>query len=140
MTKTTPKKQYPRTIQRGEEPDNWEIVHINKGKIDDVFYSWSSDHVCWVKNSPTVEMLANAFSRILRKELTESIINEIIRRNREENNPNVCHTHDFCDSNVIMDDALATLGVITDIQSDRQQYLWCAAWDLAVKNEFKPIK
>lgn len=89
---------------------------------------------------PTAEALADEFIRVMRTWLT---VNELIlvdARNADEPpRSNVCHTHDFCDANMAMDEALTNLG--TDLFRDGEMRedvgaLWDSAWELAIKRGF----
>jgi hypothetical protein len=87
---------------------------------------------------PTVEAVASKFSELLRKELGADKMATVLERNSAETSEGVCHSHDFCDANVIMCEAFSELGVSEDaaIYDDRVAKLWNAAWDMAVKNGF----
>jgi predicted metalloendopeptidase len=65
---------------------------------------------------------------------------EIDKLNSEESNPDVCHSHDFCDANVFMLAAVnATLGLPDDeYDSDNQEQndLFNAAWSEAKRIGF----
>jgi hypothetical protein len=83
----------------------------------------------------TPAILAREFSRVLRATLDAHEVAEVIARNRIETSPSVCHSHDFCDANMVMLAAFEAHGLdATD--GDTNIALWNAAWDLAVKNEF----
>lgn len=50
----------------------------------------------------SAEQLAREFSNSLKKILSKAEIVELVRRNREEISPNICHSHDFCDANMAL--------------------------------------
>jgi len=88
-----------------------------------------------IDNPPAV--IAAEFSARVLAYVGPEKMAEIHRRNAVETNPNVCHTHDFCDANVFMDEAFAAvLGApATDsgadgvgCMSDADMRLWDAAW------------
>lgn len=56
----------------------------------------------------TMQQLAAAFCARLRRELGADMA-EVIRLNRQEIDPNVCHSHDFLDANMTMLGALQQL-------------------------------
>lgn len=82
------------------------------------------------------ETLAREFAAILKTWLTPEEQLQVIERNKTEEWENVCHSHDFCDSNMAMAEALEKLGVELDIQSDTQNALWNSAWGIAKNNGF----
>ncbi len=81
-----------------------------------------------------IKKLANKFCRGLQLALTDEEMVEAVDRNTNESNPLVCHSHDFCDANQVMIDVLGEGFENTDEQNS----LINAAWNLAKKNEFKP--
>jgi len=46
--------------------------------------------------------IAKEFCQILNWGLNAEEMAEVVRRNAEETNPNICHSHDFCDANEAM--------------------------------------
>lgn len=62
--------------------------------------------------------LARAFSYQLRQEIGLIDLMTVIRLNREEENKNICHSHDFCDANMVMLDAGVVLGYWTEENFD----------------------
>ena len=85
------------------------------------------------------EALAYKFSELLRKDLSRKFMVFIVLRNREECSKDVCHSHDFCDANVVMGAAFQQLTGREFTGSNMPQAafnVWNAAWDLAKKNEF----
>lgn len=60
---------------------------------------------------PTAAELAAAFCKQLRADLSPAELAVVVERNAAETDPNICHSHDFCDPNQSMIDALATFGM-----------------------------
>jgi len=60
---------------------------------------------------PTDRAAAIRFVQILRQWLTDDELKQVILRNRAETLPDVCHSHDFCDANMALHDALIDLDV-----------------------------
>jgi len=58
----------------------------------------------------TVRQLAVRFGKLLRQNMSAKEYRLVVHRNRKETQPSVCHSHDFCDSNMVMRDALLSLG------------------------------
>ena len=89
--------------------------------------------------------LANAFSKIIREWLTEEELAEVRELNAgEPKNVSICHSHDFCDANQAMIDALESLGVEYGSEDfgdgDKGFDILNAAWDLAKANGFEAIR
>lgn len=81
--------------------------------------------------------LACAFGEELRKELSAQQIAEVIKRNEAEPDKGVCHSHDFCDANVVMAQAFAQFGCAEpDVGDDAVVAVWNAAWEIAIAREF----
>jgi hypothetical protein len=59
----------------------------------------------------TAEQLATEFVDELRDQLTPAEFAEVRKRNAAETNPLICHSHDFCDANMVMLDAIERLGI-----------------------------
>lgn len=79
-----------------------------------------------------VPQIAQAFVRKLREYLSPEQWAEMAQLNREESNPDICHSHDFCDSNVFIADAFEeVMGREVDLQSEADVDLLNAAWDHA---------
>ena len=87
---------------------------------------------------PSVELLATLFSQEMTSRLTAAELREIARLNAEETDASICHSHDFCDPNQFMIDALAKLA-ITDIGGNATVTgVIDKAWDLAKRCHFDP--
>lgn len=97
------------------------------------------------KISIEIERLARAFSETLKTALSDYQISEVIRRNRITADKSVCHSHDYCDANMIMLNALKTCGI--DVENNEDAWAWVfdspegndtlnKAWDIAKANEF----
>lgn len=86
----------------------------------------------------SVEDLAREFSKALKLQLSEDELREIVRRNRAEMHPRICHTHDFCDTNTILLKVFKKHGMdISDEGgTDRWGRLWDEAWNTAKAAEF----
>jgi hypothetical protein len=81
--------------------------------------------------------LASEFSRVLRSWLTVGEMEQVISRNKRETDPRICHSHDFCDANMAMDEAFTTItGRELDADDGSDVALWGKAWDIALKSEF----
>jgi hypothetical protein len=90
------------------------------------------------------QQLTLDFARFVKEALGNHLA-EVVIRNRAEPDKGVCHSHDFCDPNECMIDALAeqgeTLHIVDDPADESgpvdldQPYL-AHAWDIATRCEF----
>jgi hypothetical protein len=83
-----------------------------------------------------IALLAREFSRLLVQSLGKETVKKINRLNKAEEDPNVCHSHDFCDANMVMHEAQENLKLNLDLENQRDVNLWGDAWNFAVKNGF----
>jgi hypothetical protein len=82
------------------------------------------------------DALADAFAAIVRRDLREHLP-EINRRNATPEYACACATHDFCDANVLMQEAFEDLFLReTDPASDLDVWLWNEAWSVAKARGF----
>jgi hypothetical protein len=78
------------------------------------------------------EALAAEFVEQLRAELPPARFAEMQNLNATADD-GVCHSHDYCDSNVLMMEAFEqVVGREIDLQSDDDRALWSAAWRYAL--------
>ena len=78
--------------------------------------------------------IGDHFAGLLKDDLTKAQFAEILRRNKVQMNGGICHSHDFCDANVLMEIAFrAIVGREPDVGSDADAALWSAAWRHAKK-------
>ena len=104
------------------------------------------------------EILAREFSATLREWLRPDELAEVVDRNRAETDNYICHSHDFCDANMAMFQAMeTTLNISSDsiwvaetiakeaneaIQNAETAPLmtvWNEAWEIAKRNEFREV-
>ena len=87
---------------------------------------------------PTPESLAREFSDALKGLLLPEEIREIVERNREETNSRICHTHDFCDANVVLFDVFMKHGMDIADEGGRDRWgkLWDESWQMAKASDF----
>src|SRR5262245_38582271 len=79
----------------------------------------------------TQEELAKTFLTVLRAWLKHDEFAEACVRNAQQEHPDICHTHDFCDANEAMAEAMERHGIVVDVDDDAQHALWNAAWNVA---------
>ena len=80
--------------------------------------------------------VAKRFSTLLRDALTCDEMVMVIARNEIEGDDSICHSHDFCDANMIMGQAICDIIGAHDTGDADVQQLWGAAWKIAIKNGF----
>jgi hypothetical protein len=81
-------------------------------------------------------ILARRFSAILKTWLTKKQMRTIIQRNVADPDPKVCHSHDYCDPNEAMIEALDSMGIRYRAGNTRVGSLIDRAWSLAKQEEF----
>jgi hypothetical protein len=82
--------------------------------------------------------LALQFSRELREALTATQMKIVLERNAAEEHPDICHSHDFLDANMIMASAFEKVhGHFVDPTIEGDCEKWNAAWKEAKANQFK---
>lgn len=72
--------------------------------------------------------LSRTFSRLMRECLTADELAQVNAMNKV-GDLNICASHDFCDANQIMLDALSEYGAEFDSSSDEQARLIDSAWN-----------
>jgi len=60
----------------------------------------------------TACLIARKFCELLHDAIGTVGVGKAVRLNAEEEDDNVCHTHDFCDANQVMLDAFEEMGII----------------------------
>ncbi|WP_114944414.1 hypothetical protein [Microvirga calopogonii] len=112
---------------------------------------WSKATVALRKDNdllPLDHRVAAVFTFLLAESIRDKMA-EVVRRNAVEESEIVCHSHDFCDENMVMAAAMAfVLGRPTWMPSDWEEgrcseaeheadfALWGRAWDLAKTSYF----
>lgn len=91
-------------------------------------------------NRPTTSQVAQAFLRQLREDIGEENFAEVCRLQAERPIHGVCYSHDYCDANETMAEAMASFGLdlmgAHDGEDGGSEYdelvgLWNASWDEA---------
>lgn len=88
---------------------------------------------------PSAESLAIKFAELLKKEVGLINFAMLKFKNWSEIEPSVCHSHDYCDANMVMDAAFQSFGIdpLPDIEAGMSQEVvdrWNEAWDFAKDN------
>lgn len=89
---------------------------------------------------PTVEQVSKAFRTVAQRELGPYTCNLIDLTNAKRGDDGTCASHDHCDANMLMDEALQSLGVVMFPEDAPDDWagpdeavidLWNKAWDHA---------
>lgn len=90
---------------------------------------------------PTPEAVAAEFVKVLREQLPPEDFTAVRFINRDEYpDLDVCASHDFCDANMVMDQACRNLGLSDlmddeeSLQNDELLNLWNKAWEIAKRD------
>lgn len=76
--------------------------------------------------------VGDKFAKLLRAELTAQELSEVRARNAVETHEGCCHSHDFCDANMPMAEALQIVcGCEPSFEHDAITELWNLSWDYA---------
>jgi hypothetical protein len=79
-----------------------------------------------------VQAVAARFVERLKASMSALEFLEVQARNEEEQDPNVCHSHDYVDANEGMAEAIADItGEWPDIRNEALRSLWNDAWNHA---------
>jgi len=90
-----------------------------------------------VKQVAVPALLAEQFVHRLGQAIGRAKLLEVCALNDAETSEGVCHSHDFCDANMVMDQACDDLGIAArpydedEAVRERATDLWNKAWDLA---------
>lgn len=87
-------------------------------------------------SNPSPEQLASEFKSVLSYWLTRDELIQIDLLNAGDDNSSVCHSHDFCDANQAMLDAMERHGMDFDPSDESQASLINAAWTIAKQSGF----
>lgn len=89
-------------------------------------------------DSPIIIKVAHEFSRLLREEVGEEGISQIIAENEKEKDVGICHSHDLCDANMVMEVAFRkVVGRVCNPHMAMHRVIWNDAWDYAKHTKFQ---
>lgn len=117
--------------RKGRRPQAANGPHRSLNPLDDEVRKAAESAACVA--------IAMAFCTELESVLTAEELALVRERNRAETSAGICHTHDFCDSNMQMIAAFVACGLVKDIDTaidDVMLPLWNSAWELAFRAEF----
>jgi hypothetical protein len=83
--------------------------------------------------TPTAETLALKFSQGLRLCLSAEEMAEVVRLNLDEDSLGICHSHDFCDANMVLYEVFMQYGMnpVGEDGLERWGDLWDRTWNMA---------
>lgn len=85
-----------------------------------------------------VRKLSSIFTKSIWQELSNNELERVRELNKLEPETDICHTHDFIDSNVCMITAFKqATGIELDPQNDSHAKLVNGAWNLSKESDFK---
>ncbi|WP_127128008.1 hypothetical protein [Pseudoflavitalea rhizosphaerae] len=89
-------------------------------------------------NKRLINIIACAFSKILKEWLTYEQLSFINKRNDSEGfNSSFCASHQFCDANMAMNEAFRrVLQRDANVNCCKDTSIWNEAWDIAKKEHF----
>lgn len=89
--------------------------------------------------TPTADTLALQFSEGLHASLGAEKMREVVERNRVETAPCCCHSHDFCDANMVLYEVFLrnSMDPATEEGMELHGALWDQVWNLAKSREFR---
>lgn len=88
--------------------------------------------------SVSIKTLEIEFSKNLRSVLSSEEMEELVRKNHAEAIPEICHSHDYCDANMVLHEVFMKHGmdVADEGGIERWGEMWDAVWNLAKSNDF----
>lgn len=99
----------------------------------------------------TSQQIGILFADLLFKEIGQRKYNKVVDLNTMESRPGICHSHDFCDANMVMHAAFHKVGLAgaADFEENEQESpahaesvaMWNEAWDYAKQTRLsRPTK
>lgn len=86
----------------------------------------------------SIEALAKEFSHSLKSALSSEEMNDLVKKNQSELIPGICHSHDYCDANMVLHEVFMKHGMDIADEGGRERWgeVWDSAWNLAKSNDF----
>jgi len=91
-----------------------------------------------LERDPLTIQLARAFAECVLGQFDQQTLSEVVRRNDAAGYASSCATHDFCDANMLMLQAMQECDIVFDPSNEAQARLTDAAWSLAKAANFVP--
>lgn len=79
------------------------------------------------RHHENVKRIALQFTRLLHVEIGTTRMDTVVALNREETSRDVCHSHDFCDANMVMHAAFVAAGFVPPLTTDLSPTYICPA-------------
>lgn len=93
-------------------------------------------NVEWLNPPINVEALARAFHAVICRWLPQVERDRIDQLNQHEERKTICHSHDYCDANQAMLNAIASFGAEFDTRDMHQLGIISRAWEIAKDHGF----
>lgn len=89
--------------------------------------------------TPTATTIAVEFSQSLHACLGPEQMRKVVERNRTETTPGICHSHDFCDANMVLYAVFLHHDMDPASEGGMELHgaLWDQAWNLAKSRDFR---
>lgn len=120
-------------VRLPDDEDDWEFFGEIHGGL--MLYPIGTRGWCWSEEAnpatgpAMVGILARVFVALLKRDIGETHYAQVVERNRTEENPSICHSHDFCDANEVMAEAFECVAdAPVDPHNGYDSELWSAAW------------
>lgn len=87
----------------------------------------------------TIGTLPREFGKALRSLLPAEEMQEVVLRNQNESRPGICHSHDFCDANVVLHEVFLAHGMDIAVEGGRDRWgeIWDSVWNVARSRDFR---
>ena len=88
------------------------------------------------------EILAIEFSNSLQARLTHEQLQDVVQRNAVETSLNICHSHDFCDANMVLYEVFLKNGMDPAVEGcfDQLRGLWNRTLNIVKSRKFETTK
>lgn len=90
---------------------------------------------------PELTLITNVselFIRFMNERLTEPEMAQVRKEIADGGHTDTCPTHDYCDANMVMYDAMRYFFTYDQMQTEFGTLIWNAAWRRAKVNQFRP--
>ena len=119
--------------------DLWGVIHDTVAEYNDK--ARAEIDTMESENNRLVTKVAKSFSHLLLEEIGRDNLLSIIKKNKAQKNGLICYSHDYCDANMIMEQALEAEGVTVwnddeGTMRDDSVALWNDAWNMAKAENF----
>ncbi len=132
---------------------DWSVVFTDREQVTTLFsaaaakaphehlqpwHSGTLKSIRSIERERAVSELAMRFATELGEKLSSEDMDRLVERNGRDPKSAVCHSHDFCDANVVMEEAWRRSfgGELFDEEEAEQLSVWNEAWQIARDADF----